>query len=105
MIIRLETVNVKKMHSLAKVIGTVITVSGAMVMTLYKGPILDIFHNHGHSKEAATADSAQHHWVIGTLMLIGSCAGWSSFFIVQVSILRHINLYVPFVFYHVPPMI
>lgn len=83
LIFRLETVNAKKMHSLAKVIGTVITVSGAMVMTLYKGPILDIFHNHGHSKEAATADSAQHHWVIGTIMLVGSCAGWSSFFILQ----------------------
>ncbi|GMN51757.1 hypothetical protein TIFTF001_020907 [Ficus carica] len=81
--LELETVNAKKKHSLAKVIGTVITVSGAMVMTLYKGPILDIFHNHGHSKEAATADSAQHHWVIGTLMLVGSCGGWSSFFILQ----------------------
>ncbi|EXB44371.1 Auxin-induced protein 5NG4 [Morus notabilis] len=83
LIFRLETVNVKKISSLAKVIGTVITVSGAMVMTLYKGPILDIFHNHGHSNETSTAEASQHHWVTGTLMLIGSCAGWSSFFIVQ----------------------
>ncbi|KAM6543401.1 hypothetical protein CsatB_007848 [Cannabis sativa] len=85
---RLETVNVKKWHSLAKVIGTVITVSGAMVMTLYKGPILDIIHSsssssHGHSGQQTTTESSDHHWVTGTLMLVGSCGGWASFFIVQ----------------------
>ncbi|PON76357.1 Plant-drug/metabolite exporter [Trema orientale] len=84
LVFRLETVNVKKLHSLAKVIGTVITVSGAMVMTLYKGPILDIIRGHGHdAQQNATADSTEHHWVIGTLMLVGSCGGWASFFIVQ----------------------
>ncbi|KAJ8762968.1 hypothetical protein K2173_023097 [Erythroxylum novogranatense] len=41
-IFRLETVNFKKMHSVAKVVGTVITMSGAMVMTLYKGPIINL---------------------------------------------------------------
>lgn len=84
-LLRLESVNVRKMHSLAKVIGTVITVSGAMVMTLYKGPILDIFHNGGHgSHESAAAGAETHHWLVGTIMLVGSCAGWSSFFILQV---------------------
>ncbi|XP_062077937.1 WAT1-related protein At4g08300-like [Humulus lupulus] len=82
---RLETVNVRKWHSLAKVIGTVITVSGAMVMTLYKGPILDIIHSsHDHSgQKSSTAESSDHHWVTGTLMLVGSCGGWASFFILQ----------------------
>ncbi|KAL5558389.1 hypothetical protein UlMin_034600 [Ulmus minor] len=83
LIFRLETVNLRKIRSLAKVIGTVITVSGAMVMTLYKGPILDIFHGRGQSHQNSTAESEQHHWVIGTLMLVGSCGGWASFFIVQ----------------------
>ncbi|GLT85036.1 hypothetical protein SLE2022_032380 [Rubroshorea leprosula] len=38
LIFRLEKVDVKKLHSVAKVIGTVITGMGAMVMTLYTGP-------------------------------------------------------------------
>lgn len=89
MLYRLETVNVKKIQSLAKVIGTVITVSGAMVMTLYKGPILDIIRGHGHAaNQNAPAESSDHHWVTGTLMLVGSCGGWASFFIVQVSIVH-----------------
>ena len=33
--------NFKKVRSIAKVVGTIITVSGALLMTLYKGPIID----------------------------------------------------------------
>lgn len=79
----LETVNVKKLHSLAKVIGTVITVGGAMIMTLYKGPIVDIIRGHSHSHNSSTTGSGEQHWIAGPLMLIGSCGGWASFFILQ----------------------
>ncbi|BFG19111.1 hypothetical protein CerSpe_053850 [Prunus speciosa] len=80
---RLESVNVKKLHSLAKVVGTVITVGGAMVMTLYKGPIVDIIRGHAHSHSTSTDNSTNQHWVAGPLMLLASCGGWASFFIVQ----------------------
>ncbi|KAJ7959123.1 WAT1-related protein [Quillaja saponaria] len=79
---RLETVNIRKIHSLAKVIGTVITVSGAMVMTLYKGPIMNFLKGGGYHHSASSEPSTQH-WVTGTLMLIASCGGWASFFILQ----------------------
>ncbi|EXB65305.1 Auxin-induced protein 5NG4 [Morus notabilis] len=36
-IFRLEKVNVGRVHSQAKVLGTIVTVGGAMVMTLLKG--------------------------------------------------------------------
>jgi drug/metabolite transporter (DMT)-like permease len=84
LIFRLEKVNVRKLHSLAKVIGTVITVTGAMVMTLYKGPILDFLHGKGHTHHSSDSEaSSQQHWVTGTIMLIASCCGWASFFILQ----------------------
>ncbi|KAL2467701.1 WAT1-related protein [Forsythia ovata] len=84
-IFRLEKVNPKQIHSLAKIIGTVITVSGAMVMTLYKGPIVDIlWYSKGGSHHRAAGGSAEHeHWVSGTIMLISCIVGWSAFFIVQ----------------------
>ncbi|XP_027090879.1 WAT1-related protein At4g08300 isoform X1 [Coffea arabica] len=81
---RLETVNLKKIHSLAKVIGTAITVSGAMVMTLYKGPIINILFTHGGGHHSSTnASSEQQHWVTGIITLISCIFGWSGFFILQ----------------------
>lgn len=85
-LIRLETVNFKKLHSTAKVVGTLITVIGAMVMTLYKGPIIDIIRGGGQSHHKTGSDqSSDQHWVTGTLMLLGSIGSWAGFFILQVS--------------------
>ncbi|XP_051151034.1 WAT1-related protein At1g44800-like [Andrographis paniculata] len=85
LIFRLEKVNLKMLHSLAKVIGTVITLMGAMVMTLYKGPVVDIMwysNNSGHH-QAQAQDAANQHWVSGTIMLFACIVGWSAFFILQ----------------------
>jgi hypothetical protein len=83
---RLETVNFKKLHSAAKAIGTVITVTGAMVMTLYKGPVIDFIRSHGAAHHGTSNESGNQHLLTGTLMLLGSCCAWAGFFILQVSI-------------------
>ncbi|KAI5668706.1 hypothetical protein M9H77_18559 [Catharanthus roseus] len=83
-IFRLEKVNVKQVHSIAKIVGTVITVSGAMVMTLYKGPIVNIlFYTHEGSRHHAVSSTSNQHWATGTIMLLSCIVGWSAFFIVQ----------------------
>ncbi|XAR55581.1 hypothetical protein NMG60_11035693 [Bertholletia excelsa] len=86
-IFRMEKVNFKKVHSVAKVVGTTITVTGAMVMALYKGPIVNIMGNSGgghHNANSSTAISAEEqHWVTGTLFLLACTASWSGFFILQ----------------------
>ncbi|KAH1122948.1 hypothetical protein J1N35_006108 [Gossypium stocksii] len=83
MIFRLEKINVKKIRSVAKIIGTAITVMGAMVMTLYKGPIIDFVKSGGARHHETTTESADKHRVTGTIMLLGSVFCWSSFFILQ----------------------
>ncbi|KAL1543840.1 WAT1-related protein-like protein [Salvia divinorum] len=83
-VFRLEKVNLKKVHSLAKVAGTLITVMGAMLMTLYKGPVIDIlWYSHGGSGHKEAAVDSDQHWVTGTIMLLSCIVGWSAFFIVQ----------------------
>ncbi|XP_073124700.1 WAT1-related protein At1g21890-like [Henckelia pumila] len=85
-IFRLEKISLKKTYSLAKVIGTLATVAGAMIMTLYKGPIVDIlWYSHGgsHHKAAAAAVSSDQHWITGTIMVLSCIIGWSIFFILQ----------------------
>ncbi|MFQ6642350.1 hypothetical protein Gotur_017951, partial [Gossypium turneri] len=83
MIFRLEKINLKKIYSVAKIIGTAITVVGAMVMTLYKGPIVDFIKSGGVAHHGNNTESADKHWVTGTIMLLGSILSWSSYFILQ----------------------
>ncbi|XP_074263574.1 WAT1-related protein At4g08300-like [Silene latifolia] len=84
-IFRLEKVDIRKIPSQAKIIGTIVTVAGAMLMTIYRGPVVNIFGTHvaaDHAATTAAANSGQH-WVVGTLFVLGSCFGWSAFFILQ----------------------
>lgn len=95
--LRLEKVNLKKTYSLAKVIGTLVTVAGAMTMTLYKGPIVDIlWYTHGgsHHKAVVATATADQHWITGTIMVLSCIVGWSMFFILQVSFFIRILFYI-----------
>lgn len=84
----------KKRHDVAKIVGTGITVAGAMVMTLYKGPILEFIKSQGVGSHhgSSSSEASSQHWVTGTLMLLASCCGWASFFILQVSIYNYRNI-------------
>lgn len=84
-IFRLEKVNLKKVSTMAKLTGTAITVSGAMVMTLYKGPAIHLVPHSAsgsHHPEAAGVVGVQN-WVTGTICLLSCIVGWAGFFIVQ----------------------
>ncbi|XVF39363.1 hypothetical protein PTKIN_Ptkin01aG0028800 [Pterospermum kingtungense] len=83
LIFRLETVNLKKVYSLAKIFGTIIMVPGAVIMTLYKGPAFDFIKLHVGIHHSVTTETQPKHWVAGTLMLIARCWGWSGFYILQ----------------------
>ncbi|KAG8374936.1 hypothetical protein BUALT_Bualt10G0047400 [Buddleja alternifolia] len=55
-ILRLEKVNFKRISSHAKIWGTVVTVGGAMIMTLIKGPVLGLPWTHeSHSANSASS--------------------------------------------------
>ncbi|KAE8666634.1 WAT1-related protein [Hibiscus syriacus] len=54
-----------------------------MVMTLYKGPIIDFIKSGGAAHRGTTGESADQHWLSGTIVFLGSIFGWSSFFILQ----------------------
>ncbi|EOY16255.1 PREDICTED: WAT1-related protein At1g21890 [Theobroma cacao] len=88
LIFRLERVNLKKVHSIAKIIGTVIMVPGAVIMTLYKGPAINFIKLQGGGHHGATNAAEAKHWVAGTLMLLARCWGWSGFYILQSFTLR-----------------
>lgn len=87
-VLRLEVVNWKEVRGLAKVFGTIVSVSGAMVMTLYKGPIIGKGSLRIDSNHESSAASTERHMVKGPIFLIIACCCWSAFVILQTITLR-----------------
>lgn len=91
-IFRLEKVNIRSSGSLAKVLGTLISVCGAMIVTLYKGPVIRNFwflnHDLDDSHDTAQSTIAVKDWIIGSLFLAGASISWSTWNIMQVETLK-----------------
>lgn len=87
--IRQETLNIKSNIGRAKVLGTVICICGALVLTLYKGTALtqQTAQVQKQTTDVSTAAITQK-WAMGSVMLIVSISIWSSWFIVQAKISR-----------------
>lgn len=85
--IRLERLKVKEIRSQAKMIGTLLTFGGALVMATYKGPGFTIFHaptqpQHHHQ----TNSSHNSHQTTGALYILMGCVALSAFYVLQVYI-------------------
>ncbi|KAJ8754226.1 hypothetical protein K2173_002126 [Erythroxylum novogranatense] len=88
-IVGLEKVNIRSIHSQAKVAGTIATVAGAMIMTLIRGPLIDLFWTRG--KQYAGSHSGEtnlHNSIKGTLMITTGSFSWASFMILQAVTLK-----------------
>ncbi|XP_020213131.1 WAT1-related protein At4g08290 [Cajanus cajan] len=82
-ILRLERVNLKELRSQAKVIGTLVTFAGALLMTLYKGSEINLFNHPNSTHHESHSQQGHKNWVTGTLFLCLGCLAWSSFYILQ----------------------
>ena len=81
---RLEQVDLSRRHGVAKVVGTVVSIGGATVITLYKG--LPLFHHNLHVKSLVTLSSSSPilNWTLGCVFILGHCLSWSGWMVLQV---------------------
>ncbi|XAR61699.1 hypothetical protein NMG60_11016192 [Bertholletia excelsa] len=90
-ILRIEQVRLNRKDGIAKVIGTILCVAGASVITLYKGPTI-------YSPEpplqravpmlSALGDGKGKNWTLGCIFLIGHCLSWSGWLVLQAPVLK-----------------
>ncbi|KAM4094057.1 hypothetical protein ACB094_06G166500 [Castanea mollissima] len=87
-ILRLEKVNIRRRGSQAKVLGTIVTIGGAMLMTLVKGPswIWPWTYKHGH-QESTSAGNKQDV-IKGALMMLAGFFCWSGYVNLQAITLK-----------------
>ncbi|GAA0184039.1 hypothetical protein LIER_31351 [Lithospermum erythrorhizon] len=84
---KMETVNVKSYSSVAKIIGTIIAISGALMVVLYKGsPIL--FTNNKPQFNLLYESPGSSDWAIGGIFFAVANFLLSLFYIVQCQTVR-----------------
>ncbi|KAG1330583.1 WAT1-related protein [Cocos nucifera] len=85
--LRLEHLNIKRRYGLAKVVGTVVSIGGATIITLYKGPPL--LHHPAHIKLGdISAVDPTLNWTLGCVYILGNCIAWSGWMVLQVPVLK-----------------
>lgn len=86
--LRMESISVKHVHGVAKVLGSVTSLSGALVFALVKGPSIkfmnwfpEILDHQIHPKGSSRGD-----WIKGSLIMLSANTAWSLWLILQVII-------------------
>ncbi|XP_043699754.1 WAT1-related protein At2g37460-like [Telopea speciosissima] len=84
-LLKMEKVNIRRPRSIAKVVGTIVTVGGAMLMTLIKGPSIDLAWTKGRTGSQLDRTEASDHQqpLKGALMITAGCVCWAGFVILQ----------------------
>ncbi|KAK1661210.1 hypothetical protein QYE76_049369 [Lolium multiflorum] len=88
-VLRLEQVDLGRRHGIAKVVGTVVSVGGATVITLYKGlPLFAARNLHVQAFLTWTSESPIFNWTLGCVFILGHCLSWSGWMVLQVPVLK-----------------
>ena len=76
----------KSLHSQVKIIGTLVTIGGAMIMTLIRGPEVQFpwTNNHTLHHQSPVNTMSTQDQIKGSLMISVGCISWASFVILQV---------------------
>nr|GMD02000.1 WAT1-related protein At2g39510-like [Ipomoea batatas] len=88
-ILRLENVRIRSLHSQGKIVGTILTIGGAMIMTLVRGHVIGLPWTTKHAPQTqSTGAATEHDHLKGAVMIAAGCFCWSCFYILQAITLK-----------------
>jgi len=87
---RMESISIKHVHGIAKVLGSVIGVSGVLVIAFVKGPPIKFMNwhpanDHGQIQDSSKTCCSREEWIKGTLLMISANTLWSLWLVLQVN--------------------
>lgn len=87
----MESISIKHKHGLAKILGSVLSLSGAITFASVKGPPLDFmrWYPENHQKRASDTLTTAHSKgdsIRGALMMLSANTAWSLWLILQVGV-------------------
>nr|GME00881.1 WAT1-related protein At3g28050-like isoform X1 [Ipomoea batatas] len=84
----MEILSLKEPSSLAKSIGTIVLITGAFVITFYKGPPLLLFQHTYYNSIPHPLLPQQSNWILGSFLLVNYSFFISMLLLVQAWILK-----------------
>ncbi|CAN6455692.1 unnamed protein product [Victoria cruziana] len=83
--IGMEKLDVRSRRGIAKVMGTIVSLGGALIMSMYKGPDFKrrwgaLINIHG--------GTVHEDWVKGSILCLTSCITWAMWYVMQASTLK-----------------
>ncbi|CAN6455337.1 unnamed protein product [Victoria cruziana] len=82
---RMERLDIKSKRGAAKVVGTVGSLGGALMMSLYKGPAI---RRPWGAVLSIPGTTVHEDWVKGSILTIASCFAWAVWYVMQASTLK-----------------
>ncbi|XP_045816107.1 WAT1-related protein At3g28050-like isoform X1 [Trifolium pratense] len=96
---RMEQLDWRSSSSLAKSLGTIVSIAGALIAILYKGAaILKVLSPANLSQQPLS--SQDFNWILGGLFLAADCVMASPFTIIQATVLKKYPAELIFVFFY-----
>ncbi|KMT06127.1 hypothetical protein BVRB_7g162980 [Beta vulgaris subsp. vulgaris] len=83
---RLEKVSLKSVSGKAKILGTLLGIGGAMILTFYKGIEVKLWSTNSHFLKQTTMGLVIHdgqNRLVGSFLALGSCFSYAAWLIVQ----------------------
>lgn len=86
---RMESISIKHLHGIAKVLGSVICFSGVLVFAFVKGPPVKFMNwyqsnDHKQIQDSSKTCCSREEWLKGSLIMISANTLWSLWLVLQV---------------------